>query len=152
MKTNSIRANIYILISPIVLATAIKFVPCHAATPSDDVDGAAHSFDAALEHGDEAAIKKFLTPDFAYVSRARKVFGNEKIISLFADGQTHFDPFVDVDRQIRLLTADSAVVFASRTVSAVDNGKRQSDTFRYLEILTRRDGVWRVALFEVSST
>src|ERR1700722_11535995 len=107
MKTNSIRAHIYILIAPIALAAAIKFVPCQAATPSDDVDGAAHSFDAALEHGDEAAIKKLLTPDFAYVSRARKVFGSEKIISLFADGQTHFDPFVDVDRQIRLLTADS---------------------------------------------
>jgi len=150
MKTNRIRAHIYILTAAIVLAAAVKFVPCKAATPSDDVDGAAHSFDAALEHGDEAAIKKFLTPDFAYVSKSRKVFGEEKLISLFADPQTHFDPFVDVDRQIRLLTADSAVVFASRNVSALDHGKRRSDTFRYLEILTRRDGVWRVALFEVS--
>jgi ketosteroid isomerase-like protein len=156
MKTKRIRAPISVLTVAIALAAAIKFVPGNAATPSDDVDGAANSFDAALEHADEAAIKKSLTPDFAYVSRTGKVFGKEKLLALFTDPQTHFDPFVDVDRQTRLLTADSAVVFASRTVSApgipgLGNGKRRSDTFRYLEIFTRRDGVWRVALYEVGT-
>ncbi len=154
MTTNRIRAHIHISTAALALAAAIRFVPGNAATSSDDVDRAAHSFDAALEHADEAAIKKSLTPDFAYVSRSGKVFGQEKLLALFTDPQTHFDPFVDVDRQTRLLTADSAVVFASRTVSAPGisasgNGKRRSDTFRYLEILTCRDGVWRVALFEV---
>jgi ketosteroid isomerase-like protein len=156
MKINRIRAHTHVLTAAIALAAAMEFEPAQAAAPSDDVDGAAHSFDAALEHGDEAAIKKSLTPDFAYVSRTGKVFGKERLLALFTDPQTHFDPFVDVDRQTRLLTADSAVVFASRTVSAPgigaqSNGKRRSDTFRYLEILTRRDGVWRVALFEVGT-
>jgi uncharacterized protein (TIGR02246 family) len=151
MKTNRIRAHLQILIAATVLAAAGKFVPGEAATPADAVDGAAHNFDAALEHADEAAILQSLTPDFAYVSRSGKVFGKERLLALFTDPETHFNPFVDVDRRTRLLTADSAVVFASRTVSAPGNGKLRSDTFRYLEILTRRDGVWRVALFEVGS-
>ena len=150
MNINSIRAHIYIVTAAIGLGATIGFAPCKAATPSDDADGAAHRFDAALEHRDEVAIEKLLTPDFAYVSRSGKVFGKERIIALFIDPETHFDPFVDVDRQMRLLTADSAVVFATRTVSAGDNGIRRSNTFRYLEILTRRDGVWRVAFIEWS--
>lgn len=151
MTINNIRVHIHILTAATALAAGIIFAPSEAAIPSHDADGAAHSFDAALEHGDEAAIKKLLTPDFAYVSRYGKVFGKEKLITVFADPETHFEPFVDVDRHVRLLTANSAVAFASRTVSAVDDGKRHSDTFRYLEILTRRDGVWRVSLFELST-
>jgi Domain of unknown function (DUF4440) len=150
MKTRSLHGYIDILLAGMTLVAASGFSPATAAIPTDAAEMAAKDFKAALEHADEAGIKKMLTPEFEYISGSGKVFGVEKLIALYADPQTHFDPFVDSDQRIRSLTPDSVVVTAARAVSAIDSDGHKSSTFRYLEILTRRNGLWRVALLEVS--
>jgi hypothetical protein len=112
---------------------------------------ASKAFDDAQFHHDGAAIDRFLSADFVFVTRSGQALGRSDFIAAVTTPGEVLEPFVIRDHRIRALGPGGGVVSGEGLVRGTQDGKSFSSHFRYADIFARRNGRWMVVYVQVTA-
>lgn len=108
-----------------------------------DLAAAVHAYDQAQVKGDRAALEQLLAADYLLVNSQEKLESKAELIADYTAPGFRLDPFA-VEREVRRLWSDGAVMGGVATLTGVDGGKPYRVRLRFSDIWAKRGGRWQV--------
>ena len=121
-------------------------IPCLAWAQTDEkaILSVEKALMAAVLKGDAAAADQYMASDSVFVAPDGSVTSKSGMLSDLKSGDLKLTSSKDSDMKVVASTADMAVV----TYSTVDKGSYKGEeidgTFRWMDVLAKRDGKWQV--------
>jgi len=139
---------------PLAAVACILVAGC-AAMPSSDADtrrllaAQADAWDKALIAKDRAGIEANMAPEFVQLRGGGQLVGRDEFIRDVLEPTFSMDPYEVEDWDAKLF-GDTALVYGRIRMSGLDEGKRWSVHFRYIDTYVRRNGKWQVVSVQVT--
>ena len=105
--------------------------------------------DKALMSADVAALAQIFADDYVQYNEAGKAFTKQDVLNNFRSGAIRYPSIVSTGRKIRVF-GDTAVVHGSESDEVEADGKRFSVRYVYLDVLRKRDGVWKLVASQLA--
>jgi uncharacterized protein (TIGR02246 family) len=105
--------------------------------------------DKALMSADLAALAQIFADDYVQYNEAGKAFTKQDVLNNFRSGAIRYPSIVSTGRKIRVF-GDTAVVHGSESDEVEADGKRFSVRYVYLDVLRKRDGVWKLVASQLA--
>jgi uncharacterized protein (TIGR02246 family) len=105
--------------------------------------------DKALMSADVAALAQIFADDYVQYNEAGKAFTKQDVLNNFRTGAIRYPSIVSTGRKIRIF-GDTAVVHGSESDEVEADGKRFSVRYVYLDVLRKRDGVWKLVASQLA--
>jgi uncharacterized protein (TIGR02246 family) len=105
--------------------------------------------DKALMSADLAALARIFADDYVQYNEDGKAFTKQDVLNNFRSGAIRYPSIVSTGRKIRVF-GDTAVVHGSESDEVEADGKRFSVRYVYLDVLRKRDGVWKLVASQLA--
>jgi uncharacterized protein (TIGR02246 family) len=105
--------------------------------------------DKALMSADLAALAQIFADDYVQYNEDGKAFTKQHVLNNFRSGAIRYPSIVSTARKIRIF-GDTAVVHGSESDEVEADGKRFSVRYVYLDVLRKRDGVWKLVASQLA--
>jgi len=105
--------------------------------------------DKALMSADLAALARIFADDYVQYNEAGKAFTKQDVLNNFRSGAIRYPSIVSTGRKVRVF-GDTAVVHGSESDEVEADGKRFSVRYVYLDVLRKRDGVWKLVASQLA--
>ena len=105
--------------------------------------------DKALMSADLAALAQIFADDYVQYNEDGKAFTKQHVLNNFRSGAIRYPSIVSTGRKIRVF-GDTAVVHGSESDEVEADGKRFSVRYVYLDVLRKRDGVWKLVASQLA--
>jgi uncharacterized protein (TIGR02246 family) len=104
---------------------------------------------AAIAHGDAAAMAKVTSADFTFITPRGFLLSRAQMLQGLSDGQFQYEYREITDLDVRVY-GDAAVVTGRSLYSAQKGGKEMSDNYRYTRTYVRQQGVWLAVAWQIT--
>ena len=151
-KSNAVRSARFLF-----LATGAALLAACAGAPSVgpalDVQTLltqqAEAWDRAIVAKDARAVDANIAADFTQIQSNGVVIGRVQFIADLLDPDTSIDPYHVEDFGVRIY-GDTALLTGRIRMTGVEEGKRFTSHFRYIDVYVRRAGRWQVVSIQVT--
>lgn len=108
-----------------------------------DLAAAAHAYDQAQVKGDRKELERLIADEYLLVNSQGKLESKAELIADYTAPGFRLDPYT-VEREVRRLWADSAILGGVATITGVDSGQPYRVRLRFSDVWARRNGRWQV--------
>jgi len=105
--------------------------------------------DRALMCADLTTLAEIFADDYVQYNEAGKAFTKQDVLNNFRTGAIRYPAIVSTSRKIRIF-GDTAVVHGTESDEVEADGKRFSVRYVYLDVLRKRDGVWKLVASQLA--
>lgn len=107
--------------------------------------------DRALIAADTDELSRILADEYLQYDESGRSFTKRDVIENLKSGAIRYVSMVSTGRQIRLLSADVAIVHGSEEDEVEQRGRRFPVWYVYMDVVVKRDGRWQIVGSQLAS-
>jgi Domain of unknown function (DUF4440) len=102
----------------------------------------------AMIRADTTALRSMLAPDLAYTHTSGERQNRDEFLHTLASGDLRYESIVPVERIVRRLSAEAAVVIGRSTMRVEAAGQVRAFTIRYVAVYQRTTEGWQLVVWQ----
>jgi uncharacterized protein (TIGR02246 family) len=105
--------------------------------------------DKALMSADLEVLAQIFADDYVQYNEAGEAFTKQDVLNNFRTGAIRYPSIVSTSRKVRIF-GETALVHGSESDEVEANGKQFNVRYVYLDVLQKRNGVWKIVASQLA--